>query len=150
MARSAPEAAGQTAADEPGTGFDPGWEPSSLADLIAATMERDGYTRLLTMVNARKSRINYSTIWSWYSGDRARKRPPTRKLLTMFAEDFNLPLPLVLKAAGLDDGDEPELSDDEKVIVHLYQELTPQDREFAERMLRDLAERKSNQRTTRG
>ncbi len=129
-----------------------------MSDLITFVMERDGYTKLMPM--ARNGRTSYKTLYAWWTGQRGTGRSTgkgggraiTKDALRIFAEDYNLPLPLVLHAAGR--ATEPlEFGDEELQVLHLYKELSPQDRELAEHMLRtlaDRAERARSQKVTRG
>ncbi len=145
-------------AGEPRAGDDPAAQPASLSDLITFVMERDGYTKLMPM--AKKGRTEYKTLYAWWTGQRGAGsgrgkgggRAISEDSLRIFAEDYNLPLPLVLHAAGR--ATEPlEFGDEELQVLHLYKELSPEDRELAEHMLRtlaDRAERARNQKATRG
>ena len=129
--------------------------PESLSDLITYVMERDGYTKLLPM--ASKGRTPYKTLYAWWTGQRggAKRgaggggRSIDRESLRDFAEDYHLPLHMVLHAAGLASGD-LELGEEELQVAHLYGELDPADKELAKRLLRDLAERARSHKVTGG
>lgn len=83
---------------EPRGGLDPDVQIRSLADLIAAVIARDGYRGLGAM--AQHSRIPYKTLYAWRSATRGAKVGPSEDRLRIFAEDYQLPLALVLHAAG--------------------------------------------------
>ena len=149
---------GTTPGQDPGAGLDPAAQPTSLSDLITYVMERDGYTKLMPM--AKKGRTAYKTLYAWWTGQRgagaSRGRGGGRAIdeesLRVFAEDYNLPLPLVLHAAGR--ATEPlELGDEELQVLHLYKELSPEDRKLAEQLLQTMAERAErtrNHKVSRG
>lgn len=157
MTSSAPTA-GSKPTPEPRARDDAAVQPTSLSDLITYVMERDGYSKLMPM--AKKGRTSYKTLYAWWTGQRGAGsgrgrgggRAITEESLRIFAEDYNLPLPLVLHAAGR--ATEPlEFGDEELQVLHLYKELTPEDRELAEQMMRtlaDRAERARSQKVTRG
>jgi hypothetical protein len=83
---------------EPSGGLDPAVQIRSLADLITAVIRRDGYRGLGAM--AQHGRIPYKTLYAWRAATRGARVGPSIDRLTIFAEDHNLPLPLVLHAAG--------------------------------------------------
>jgi hypothetical protein len=139
---------------KPGAGPNPEFQPASLSDLITYVMERDGYRKLMPMAN--RGRTPYKTLYSWWTGQRGTSkdrghgggRAITIESLRIFAEDYNLPLPLVLHAAGR--ATEPlEFGEEDLQVLHLYKELPPEDQELAEQMLRNLAERARSRKTTR-
>jgi len=149
MARSAPPSGGST----PEAGSDPDNRPASLSDLITFVMERDGYRNLMPM--AKKGRTPYKTLYAWWTGQRGADRDGRRgggravtvESLRIFAEDYHLPVELVLHAAGRASGD-LELGEEDLHVLHLYRELTPEDKGLAEQLLRNLAERARNRGTT--
>jgi hypothetical protein len=90
--------AAAAAAPEPSGGLDPAVPIRSLADLITAVIRRDGYRGLGAMAQA--GRIPYKTLYAWRSSTRGAKVGPSIDRLRTFAEDHQLPLALVLHAAG--------------------------------------------------
>ena len=150
MARSAPTPGGST----PEAGSDPDNRPASLSDLITFVMERDGYRNLMPM--AKKGRTPYKTLYAWWTSQRGGERAAGRQgggrhvpveSLRIFAEDYQLPLALVLHAAGR--ASEPlELGEEDLQVLHLYRELTPEDKELAGQLLRNLADRARNRGVT--
>lgn len=83
---------------EPSGGLDPEMPVRSLADLIAAVIRRDGYRGLGAL--AKHGRIPYKTLYAWQSSTRGAKAGPSEARLRVFAEDHQLPVDLVLHAAG--------------------------------------------------
>lgn len=155
MARSSAPRAGDSTTPPNEPGPDPDNQPTSLSDLITYVMERDGYTNLMPM--AGKGRTPYKTLYAWWTGHRGAGRVSGKgggrqiavEQLRIFAEDYHLPLPLVLHAAGRASGD-LELGEEDLQVLHLYRELTPDDQRLARTLLRDLAERTRSQKVTGG
>jgi hypothetical protein len=151
MARSAPDTGDSTTPPDPR----PDAAPESLSDLITYVMERDGYTHLMPM--AKKGRTPYKTLYAWWTGSRGSAkrgaggggRSIDRESLRDFAEDYHLPLDMVLHAAGLASGD-LELGEEDLQVLHLYRELDADDKKLSLQMLRGFAERARSHKVTRG
>jgi hypothetical protein len=118
-------------------------------------MERDGYRNLMPM--AKKGRTPYKTLYAWWTGQRGGGRDAgkgggravTVESLRIFAEDYHLPIELVLHAAGRASGD-LELGEEDLQVLHLYRELSPEDQAFSREMLRNLVERARSHKVTGG
>jgi hypothetical protein len=110
-------------------------------------MDTRGWTNLRQL--SRHTTVPYQTLWSWKKATRNLRRPPAAPILKKVAEDLNLSESMVFRAAGRDYPRQGALDDGELQVLHLYQELTPEDKELAESMLRNLAERIRSQPVTR-
>jgi transcriptional regulator with XRE-family HTH domain len=123
--------------------------PATLGELMDWLIDQRGYRSLAQV--AKQTDIPYSTLWAWKQRTRNVQRPPAAQILRQFAADLDLPEGMVFRAAGraYSATTAGELGDDELQVLHLYQELAPADREFAEQMLRNLAERTRRQDVTR-
>src|ERR1700730_15343303 len=126
------------ATTDPQAGTSPA-EPASLGELITWVMDRRGYTNLMQL--SKQTRVPYQTLWAWKQGSRNMRRRPAVPILQQLAQDLNLSDAMVFHAAGRAFSQPGDLSEGELQVLHLYQELSPEDREFAETMLRNLAER---------
>ena len=86
---------------------------------------------------ARAAGVPYQSLWHWVGGTRSAKPENLRQL----AAGLGLSEAAVFRAGGRAYDHPDELDDSTLQIVHLYQELAPEDRTVVEQLARNLAER---------
>jgi len=115
-------------------------EPQSLGELINMVIDRHGYRSLADM--QRQTSIPYQTLWAWQQGLRSVKRPPSPVVLKIFAADYGLPEAMVFRAAGRKYDETGGIDAESQELLHLWQQLTDQDRRTVDRLIRDLIARR--------
>lgn len=131
---------------EPATEPEP-QAPDSLEGLLKWVMDKRGYANLRQL--SRATEVPYQTLYTWLTKSRNHVRPPKDTLLRQFASDLSLSEALVFHAAGRTYGP-ADSSEEDLQVLHLWHELSPEDRVIAEQMLRSLAERARKQSASPG